>query len=115
MGQKLYEPPDVNGWALGPDWFSTASMLSRMNFAATLMANQKFNLGRERRRRGRPETLLDYMLKHFTYSPIGPDVYDAMLDYRAQGGAWTGSDTQLDNKGAGIWRAHRRAAEYQFN
>ena len=33
MGQQLYEPPDVNGWALGPGWFSTASMLARMNFA----------------------------------------------------------------------------------
>ena len=48
MGQQLYEPPDVNGWALGAEWFSTASMLSRMNFAATLAANQKFNLARER-------------------------------------------------------------------
>ena len=47
MGQQLYEPPDVNGWALGAEWFSTASMLSRMNFAATLMGNQKFNIGRE--------------------------------------------------------------------
>ena len=23
MGQSLYEPPDVNGWALGAEWFST--------------------------------------------------------------------------------------------
>ena len=23
MGQQLYEPPDVNGWALGPGWFSS--------------------------------------------------------------------------------------------
>ena len=30
MGQTLYEPPDVAGWSLGPDWFSTSSMLSRM-------------------------------------------------------------------------------------
>ena len=36
MGQQLYEPPDVNGWALGAEWFSTASMLARMNYAATL-------------------------------------------------------------------------------
>jgi uncharacterized protein (DUF1800 family) len=28
MGQQLYEPPDVNGWALGAEWFSTASLLA---------------------------------------------------------------------------------------
>ena len=29
MGQQLYEPPDVNGWALGAEWFSTSSMLAQ--------------------------------------------------------------------------------------
>src|SRR5262249_39042781 len=33
MGQQLFEPPDVNGWELGPGWISTSGMLSRMNFA----------------------------------------------------------------------------------
>src|SRR6187549_2168721 len=36
MGQQLYEPPDVNGWATGPEWISTSSMLARMNFSSTL-------------------------------------------------------------------------------
>ena len=44
MGQTLFEPPDVNGWELGQGWFSTGAMLARMNFAATLAANQRFNL-----------------------------------------------------------------------
>ena len=34
MGQQLFEPPDVNGWELGPGWFSSGGMLARMNFAA---------------------------------------------------------------------------------
>ena len=46
MGQTLFEPPDVAGWELGPGWFSTGAMLARMNFAATLAANQQFNLAR---------------------------------------------------------------------
>jgi len=116
MGQTLYEPPDVAGWPLGPDWFSTSSTLSRMNFAATLMANQKFNLGRELAPyRQTPDRVLDYMLNHFTYSPISPDVYNAMLEYARAGGTWTGSDTQLNNKGAGIGRLIVASAEYQFN
>ena len=44
MGQQLFEPPDVNGWELGRGWFSTGGMLARMNFAAQLATNQKFNL-----------------------------------------------------------------------
>ena len=44
MGQQLFEPPDVNGWELGPGWFSSGGMLARMNFAATLATNQRFNL-----------------------------------------------------------------------
>ena len=44
MGQQLLEPPDVNGWDLGRGWFTSGAMLARMNFAAQLATNQKFNL-----------------------------------------------------------------------
>jgi uncharacterized protein (DUF1800 family) len=116
MGQQLYEPPDVNGWALGPEWFSTASMLARMNFAATLMANQKFNLGRELADyRQSPERVVDYMLNRFTYAPISAEVYNALVEYARGGGPWTGNDAQLNNKGAGLARLIVASSEYQFN
>ncbi|MGQ0733118.1 MAG: DUF1800 domain-containing protein [Acidobacteriota bacterium] len=116
MGQQLFEPPDVNGWALGAEWFSTASMLARMNFASTLMANQKFNLGRELLPYNQsPERVLDYMLNHFTYAPIASDVYNAMLEYLRGGGSWTGSTTQVNNKSAGLARLIVAMSEYQFN
>lgn len=116
MGQSLYEPPDVNGWTLGPGWFSTSSMLSRMNFAATLMGNQKFNLGRELHgSRESAERVVDYMLNHFTFAPMAPEVRGVLVDYAHGGGAWTGSDTQLNNKGAGLARLIVAAPEYQFN
>ncbi|MFN2446886.1 MAG: DUF1800 domain-containing protein [Vicinamibacterales bacterium] len=116
MGQQLYEPPDVNGWALGAQWFSTASMLSRMNFAATLMLNQKFNLGREvASYRQSPERLVDYMVNRFTLGPIASDLYGALLEYTRAGGAWTGNETQLNNKSAGLARLIVASAEFQFN
>src|SRR5262245_3102207 len=34
MGQDLYAPPDVDGWAAGQAWFTSGAMLTRMNFAA---------------------------------------------------------------------------------
>ena len=116
MGQSLYEPPDVNGWALGSEWFSTASMLSRMNFAATLMGNQKFNLGRELQPyRQSPNASSTTCLNHYTYAPITQDVYNALLEYARGGGAWTGNDAQLNNKGAGLARLIVASSEYQFN
>ena len=116
MGQSLYEPPDVNGWALAAEWFSTSSMLARMNFAATLMGNQKFNLGRELQpHRESAERVLEYVLNHFTYSPLSQDVYSALIEYARSGGTWTGSDTQLNNKGAGLARLVVASSEYQFN
>ena len=116
MGQQLYEPPDVNGWALGPEWFSTASMLSRMNFAATLMADQRNNLPAvSAPHRGSPEALLDFNLARYTHAPYSAETTADMLAYLRQGGVWTGSDTQLANKGAGLGRLIIGSAEYQFN
>ena len=115
MGQQLYEPPDVNGWALGAEWFSTSSMLARMNFAATLMGNQKNNLGRELQPyRQSPDRVVDYMLNRYNYAPYTTDVYNALLEYARSGGAWTGNDTQLNNKGAGLARLIVASSEYQF-
>jgi uncharacterized protein (DUF1800 family) len=116
MGQSLYEPPDVNGWALGPEWFSTSSMLARMNFAATLMGNQKFNLGRELQgSRETPQRVVDYILNHFTYAPLAQPVVNSLLEYATSGGAWTGNETQLNTKGAGLARLIVASSEYQFN
>jgi uncharacterized protein (DUF1800 family) len=116
MGQSLYEPPDVNGWALGAEWFSTSSMLSRMNFAATLMANQKFNLGRELMPFAQSaDRVLDYVLNHYTHAPFTQDAYNALLEYARGGGAWTGTDAQVRDKSAGLARLIVASSEYQFN
>ena len=116
MGLQLYEPPDVNGWALGAEWFSTSSMLSRMNFAATLMANQRFNLQQASAvARSTPEALLAFHLKRFSPAPLSAETSNDLLDFLRQGGAWTGSDTQLATKASGLGRLIVGSSEYQFN
>ena len=116
MGQSLYEPPDVNGWALGPEWFSTSSMLARMNFAATLMSNQKFNLGEEVTPFAQSANrAVDYILNRYNYAPITQDVYNALMEYAQGGGAWTGNGAQLRDKSAGLARLIVASSEYQFN
>ena len=67
MGQQLFEPPDVTGWDLGRGWFSSGGMLARMNFAAQLASNQKFNLRDLRAAVAKtPESLLSFVLDKLT-------------------------------------------------
>jgi uncharacterized protein (DUF1800 family) len=116
MGQQLYEPPDVNGWALGAEWFSTASMLARMNYAATLAANQKFNLARDAQPyRESPERVLGYLLSRFPNAGFSGAGSAALLDYMRAGVNWSGSEAQMNSKVAGAVRLIVGAGEYQFN
>ena len=115
MGLTLYEPPDVAGWSLGADWFSTGSMLARMNFAAQLASNQKFNLGRDVAPfRSAPERILDYLLTRMTPATYDNDPYGELQSYVQSGGAWTGSDTQLNTKASGLAKLIVGSGEYQL-
>jgi uncharacterized protein (DUF1800 family) len=113
MGQQLFEPPDVAGWELGPAWFTTGAVLARMNFAATLAANQKFNLRDQARAVARtPQALLSFMLERLSVPRLDRAVYDAFLEY-VQTGAWTGSDAQVATKAAGLAHLIAASAPYQ--
>ncbi len=113
MGQQLFEPPDVAGWELGPAWFTTGAMLARMNFAAALATNQKFNLRDAARPFARtPQALLSFVLDRLTLPPLERAVYDALLEY-VQTGAWTGSDAQIATKAAGLVHLVAASAAYQ--
>ena len=117
MGQTLFEPPDVNGWELGRGWFATGAMLARMNFAASLAANQKFNLARAAAAvKASPDTLLDwFLLEKLTPAAFEFAPYTDLQNYvRAGVTQWTGSDAQVNAKVAGLVRLIVGASEYQF-
>jgi uncharacterized protein (DUF1800 family) len=115
MGQQLFEPPDVNGWELGPGWFSSGGMLARMNFAAVLATNQRFNLRDQVRGQvDSPESLLSFMLDRLTPPEFAQDAYAALADYARSGGAWTGSDTQLAAKSSGLAHLITGSGDYQL-
>jgi uncharacterized protein (DUF1800 family) len=115
MGQVLFEPPDVNGWELGQGWFSTGAMLARMNFAGTLAFNQRFNLARDAAgARQSPDTLLDYMLDRLSPARYESEPTDDLKSFLQAGGAWTGSDAQLQSKGNGLARLIIGSSEYQL-
>jgi uncharacterized protein (DUF1800 family) len=115
MGQQLYEPPDVNGWATGPEWISTSSMLARMNFSSTLAGNQRFNLARDAQPyRQSPERVLEYMLARFPNMGFSATATGAMGEY-LRSTTWTGNDAQLQARVPGLARLIVGSGEYQFN
>ena len=117
MGQTLYEPPDVSGWDLGTSWFSSGSMLARMNFAAALASNQRFNLQREipAQARRTPEDLLAFFLNRLSPSNIEQGPRDDLITYLRSSGSWPASDNTLNLKSAGLTRLIVGSSEYQFN
>jgi len=115
MGQQLFEPPDVNGWAIGPSWFSTGGMLARMNFASVLATNQRFELRNTSRPYNQsPQTLIDYAISRLSLPDVPAEVYNPLVDYVRAGGNWTGSETQLLNKAGGVFHLLTGSGEYQF-
>jgi uncharacterized protein (DUF1800 family) len=115
MGQQLFEPPDVAGWDLGQLWFTSGSMLARMNFAAQLATNQKFQLRNAARDEvSTPEGLVSWALDRMIAPNFASDSYNALLDYARAGGPWTGSDTQLATKASGLAHLIVGSGEYQF-
>ncbi len=115
MGQNLYDPPDVAGWDLGKGWFSTGSMLARMNFASTLAANQRFNLAnRARPAASSPAALVAHVLESLRTPALDRAVTGELADYVLATGPWTGSLPQLQAKVPGLVHLVAGTPEYQF-
>ena len=102
--------------AAWPGWFSTATMLARSNFAAALASNQKAFLAAALGPDGRTASgLLAAMLERITPAPLDPDRPEqALASYLLAGGAWTGSQEQLETRAAGLARLLVGSAEYQL-
>jgi uncharacterized protein (DUF1800 family) len=115
MGQLLFEPPNVGGWPLGADWFSTGTMLARTNFAATLAASQKQHLAAGLESDSEtPQALLAAMLDRLTPAPLDSAPQQALMSYLVAAGAWTGSGEQLNTRAAGLARLLVGSSEYQL-
>ena len=114
MGQILYEPPDVAGWDLGKTWFSSGTMLARMNLGSTLTANQKFNLRDAARPYGKTaDSLLSWMLDRMPMAGYDSNTYNDLRGFLTSS-TWTGSDAQLLVKASGLAHIILAAPQYQF-
>jgi uncharacterized protein (DUF1800 family) len=115
MGQQLFEPPDVNGWELGPAWFTTGGMLARMNFASQLASNQRVALRDAAQPfNGSVDALVDFCYERLSIPAASSAEHTAAVAYVLAGGAWTGSNSQLLAKTAGLFHLLTGSAEYQL-
>jgi uncharacterized protein (DUF1800 family) len=115
MGQVLFEPPDVAGWDLGQTWFSSGTMLARMNLGSTLTSNQRFNLRDAAKPFGKtPDSLLAWMLDRLSVAQVDSTLYNDLRSLLTSSGAWTGSDAQLLTKASGLAHIILAAPQYQF-
>jgi uncharacterized protein (DUF1800 family) len=115
MGMLLFEPPNVGGWPLGANWFSTGTMLARTNFAATVAASQKEFLAVEiQPEAGTVDALMSAMLDRITPAPFDAAPQQALMSYLLAGGPWTGSESQLNTRAAGLARLLVGSSEYQL-
>ena len=114
MGMLLFEPPNVGGWPLGADWFSTGTMLARTNFAAALAASQKEHLAAAFESDGStPDTLLASMLERVTPAPFDAGPRQALMSYLISGGEWIGHE-EIKTRAAGLARLLAGSSEYQL-
>jgi len=105
----------VSGWDLGQSWFSTGSMLARMNFASQLAGIQKFNLATAAKgHTNSPDALLSFVLDSLKTRSLDPTVTSELSNYLRATGAWTGSTVQIQNKVAGLVHLVAGLPEYQF-
>ena len=115
MGQTLFSPPNVAGWSQGSAWFSTSTMLSRMNFASWLAWVQRYELEPAAAAAATtPDTFLAHYLDRLSAMPFDKSGLDALRGFLTEGGPWTGSTHQIVDKGAGLAHLIGASGEYQF-
>jgi hypothetical protein len=105
----------VNGWDLGPTWFTTGGMLARMNFASALASNQRFALrDAARSSAGTPDSLVTFITDRLSLSGLSSGERATLVNYVNAGGAWTGSEAQVLNKAGGLAHLLTGSGEFQF-
>jgi hypothetical protein len=76
--------------------------------------NQRFNLAKDAVAVGRtPDAVMAFFMDRLSPAPFDTAPFNELLGY-LQSGAWTGSDTQIAAKAAGLAKLIVGSSEYQF-
>ena len=86
LGQNLYNPPTVKGWAGGQHWINSTAIVARQNLALALLQGSgpygnKLNPWVVAQKHGctTPESTRRFLLDLFLQGSLNSDVHDALL------------------------------------
>ena len=115
MGQALYDPPNPSGWRTGKSWFSTSTMLARMNFAMALCWEQIDQLAPDAISQSESSSsFLAYFLDTLSHREFSDDALAHLQEYLDRDGIWSQDTNFLSNKAAGLVHLICASSEYQL-
>ena len=91
MGQKLLDPPSVEGWHTGEEWITSGSLVDRVNFAAHRMSDPAYPGVHEMVQRvtissnGDAETLVDACLDVIGPLEVSDDTHGLLVELASAG------------------------------
>jgi len=90
MGQKLLDPPSVEGWHTGEEWITSGSLVDRVNFATSHIGDDsnpgvKILIERVGFEDKQPSKLIDDCLETLGYVEIETDTYQKLEEVAASG------------------------------
>ena len=90
MGQKLLDPPSVEGWHTGEEWITSGSLVDRVNFATSHIGDDsnpgvKNLIERVGFEDKQPRELIDNCLETLGYVEIETDTYQKLEEVAAAG------------------------------
>src|SRR5207244_6972751 len=122
MGQDLLNPPSVEGWHTGREWINSGSLMSRINFAAEMVANTnrpgvRFIINRLKARGTiSPEQFVDTALDLIGPLGVGEQSRQELVRYGREGGQVDWVDiAQAEERVAQMMQRVVATREYQFN
>ncbi len=83
MGQSLFDPPSVAGWAEGSDWINTTLLLARYTAAADLVkAGQADYLALLKANKlTKTEDAVDHLTRRFLLTDLSPDKRKQLIEF----------------------------------
>jgi uncharacterized protein (DUF1800 family) len=128
MGQELFNPPHVGGWASGLAWINPSSLLERFNFANRVITARGAANGPAfdpaRLLAGKaiatPEELADHVIGLLLDGAIAPEGRDALIGYlrlddQGRPAAFKLDGKTLDGKVRGLLHLAMATPAYQLN
>lgn len=83
MGQSLFDPPSVAGWAEGGDWINTTLLLARYTATADLIKEGKADYVAllKENKLTKTEDVVDHLTQRFLLTDLSPDKRNQLIEF----------------------------------